>query len=43
MADEQDPKDAEPTTPPTIKENPSATGTVADADEAAEPPATDRE
>ena len=43
MPDEKDPKDADPTTPPTIDENPSATGTVADAEEAAEAPATDRE
>ena len=43
MPDEKDPKDAEPTTPPSITENPSATGTVADPDEAAEPPTTDRE
>jgi len=43
MADEKDPKDAQPTTPPSIKENPSATGTVADADEAAEPTTSDRE
>lgn len=38
---EQDPKDAEPTTPPSIKENPSATGVVASTDE--EPAAPDRE
>ena len=43
MADEMDPKDAEPIAPPSIKENPSATGTVADAEEAAEPSTADRE
>jgi len=41
MADEKDPKDAEPTPPPSIKENPSATGVVASTDE--EAPAPERE
>lgn len=39
--DDKDPKDAEAVTPPTIKENPSATGVVASTEEDATPP--DRE
>jgi len=38
----EDPTDAEPTVPPSIKENPSATGVVADTEETP-PPSPERE